>query len=251
MKKTIITLAIGSLLAGSAQATVMAEYDFSNITDDADESTVTFLAASVDSNIDTTASDITSPATHNGGAVHPEFGDAFNGGIGWSGRGINPAAGFGIISPIDTYFTFNVTIAAGYNLTSFDALTGVESTIGGTTAYDYTLSYSLDGSSFTGVGTVISGINAGEAATLSISGTDTGAISYDLSGVSALQGVSGQIYFRLDPAVSASGSSTNGVMSQRAGWVDDVVVNGTVVPEPSSAALLGLGGLALILRRRK
>ena len=28
-------------------------------------------------------------------------------------------------------------------------------------------------------------------------------------------------------------------------------VNGTAVPEPSSAALLGLGGLALILRRRK
>ena len=28
-------------------------------------------------------------------------------------------------------------------------------------------------------------------------------------------------------------------------------VAGTAVPEPSSAALLGLGGLALILRRRK
>ena len=33
--------------------------------------------------------------------------------------------------------------------------------------------------------------------------------------------------------------------------LDDVSLDYTVVPEPSSAALLGLGGLALILRRRK
>ena len=32
---------------------------------------------------------------------------------------------------------------------------------------------------------------------------------------------------------------------------DDVVISATAVPEPSSAALLGLGGLALIFRRRK
>jgi len=32
---------------------------------------------------------------------------------------------------------------------------------------------------------------------------------------------------------------------------DGVTLEGTVVPEPSSTALLGLGGLALILRRRK
>ncbi|MGJ8678111.1 MAG: PEP-CTERM sorting domain-containing protein [Akkermansiaceae bacterium] len=34
--------------------------------------------------------------------------------------------------------------------------------------------------------------------------------------------------------------------------LDDVILNGTVtVPEPSSAALLGLGGVALLLRRRR
>jgi len=33
--------------------------------------------------------------------------------------------------------------------------------------------------------------------------------------------------------------------------VDDVALNITAVPEPSTAVLLGLGGLALILRRRK
>lgn len=34
-------------------------------------------------------------------------------------------------------------------------------------------------------------------------------------------------------------------------YVDDVNLEVTAVPEPSSAALLGLGGLALVLRRRK
>ena len=33
--------------------------------------------------------------------------------------------------------------------------------------------------------------------------------------------------------------------------LDNLLVEGTAVPEPSSVALLGLGGLALILRRRK
>ena len=32
---------------------------------------------------------------------------------------------------------------------------------------------------------------------------------------------------------------------------DDITVNGVVVPEPSSAALLGLGGLALLARRKR
>ncbi|MGJ8657349.1 MAG: PEP-CTERM sorting domain-containing protein [Akkermansiaceae bacterium] len=32
---------------------------------------------------------------------------------------------------------------------------------------------------------------------------------------------------------------------------DDITLNGTVVPEPSSTALLGLGGLALMMRRKK
>ncbi|WP_235203453.1 PEP-CTERM sorting domain-containing protein [Sulfuriroseicoccus oceanibius] len=39
--------------------------------------------------------------------------------------------------------------------------------------------------------------------------------------------------------------------SQNWGETQDVTLDVTAVPEPSSAALLGLGGLALILRRRK
>ncbi len=43
-----------------------------------------------------------------------------------------------------------------------------------------------------------------------------------------------------------SGGSTN-----NSSIFDNIAFEGAVVPEPSSAALLGLGGLALILRRRK
>ena len=46
----------------------------------------------------------------------------------------------------------------------------------------------------------------------------------------------------LNLRISATGSGTA---------IDDVSLEVNAVPEPSSAALLGLGGLALILRRRK
>jgi hypothetical protein len=49
------------------------------------------------------------------------------------------------------------------------------------------------------------------------------------------------------------GSSVGGSEGalQLTGQVSDISFEPTAVPEPSSTALLGLGGLALILRRRK
>jgi hypothetical protein len=44
-------------------------------------------------------------------------------------------------------------------------------------------------------------------------------------------------------------NSTSG--GQGSGWIGGYVVETTAVPEPTTTALLGLGGLALILRRRK
>jgi len=52
---------------------------------------------------------------------------------------------------------------------------------------------------------------------------------------------------RVAPATLPTGDTATNHIT----FFDDVVVSGTVVPEPSSTALLGLGGLALLLRRRK
>ena len=59
-----------------------------------------------------------------------------------------------------------------------------------------------------------------------------------ISGTSLVADIGGKLTF----SVAASGSNTNALLNG---------VTITLVPEPSSTALLGLGGLALILRRRR
>lgn len=69
-----------------------------------------------------------------------------------------------------------------------------------------------------------------------------------LSGVTALQNVAGPIEFR----VVGYGASSTGGTGGFEGTGDDIVVNGTVqaIPEPATMSLLGLGALAMILRRK-
>ncbi len=69
--------------------------------------------------------------------------------------------------------------------------------------------------------------------------------SFALSGNAAAQGLTGVVTLVIDREDS---DTLNGNLR-----INDLVVNGTItaVPEPSTTALIGLGGLALILRRRK
>ncbi|MFK7912201.1 MAG: PEP-CTERM sorting domain-containing protein [Akkermansiaceae bacterium] len=63
-------------------------------------------------------------------------------------------------------------------------------------------------------------------------------------------GLTDDAYFRirkLRPSPSGTNGGANGTYHR----YDNILITAEVVPEPSSAALLGLGGLALILRRRK
>ena len=46
-------------------------------------------------------------------------------------------------------------------------------------------------------------------------------------------------------------SASNFNDTARTQYLDNIVLNGTVVPEPTSLALLGLGGLALVTRRKR
>ncbi|NWK57567.1 PEP-CTERM sorting domain-containing protein [Verrucomicrobiaceae bacterium N1E253] len=79
--------------------------------------------------------------------------------------------------------------------------------------------------------------------------------TYDLNGVTAwteqdgvsfITGASGaELGENIIVRIAAVGLGGNGI------WFDAVSLEATAVPEPSAAALLGLGGLALVLRRRK
>jgi len=66
---------------------------------------------------------------------------------------------------------------------------------------------------------------------------------YEVKGVIPTDATSALIEIKLAPGQNGSGAYDFGT--------DLVILDTVAVPEPSSAALLGLGGLALILRRRK
>ena len=74
--------------------------------------------------------------------------------------------------------------------------------------------------------------------------------SVTLSGLTGLTNTSVTFTWTVNYGVT-SDFSGGGNHSSRHAFLDDIVITGSVVPEPTTTALLGLGGLALILRRRK
>ncbi len=99
---------------------------------------------------------------------------------------------------------------------------------------------------FVNTSTATSSISLGSGSfTASTAGTvaDYDDFDIDVSSISLDDGEEGYFQITFDGA-TPSGSTVNSSSA-----IDNVEL--TVVPEPSSAALLGLGGLALILRRRK
>jgi hypothetical protein len=122
--------------------------------------------------------------------------------------------------------------------------------------------------------TPIAGTTALETLTLSGSFTANSTNTFTSTGLAlqadttywlVVRGSNNQTYEWLaDTAASNAptvGSNTNRVFggsgsspdswSSASGQLNAATINATAVPEPSSAALLGLGGLALMLRRRK
>lgn len=103
--------------------------------------------------------------------------------------------------------------------------------------------YSLDGFS-------TAGIDVGSEFTLPGATTVADYGPVDLSGVTALQGITTGVSFRLlgwnDTGNLGSGGT--GAVGTSSG--DNLVFTGTVVPEPTTALLGGLGMLVLLRRRR-
>ncbi len=144
------------------------------------------------------------------------------------------------------YYEFSTSSTGYENITiSFDSIGH-----GATTPRDFQLSYSTDGTNFSNFGTVYAIEYNSPTNVLWTVGTPVTETSYsfDLSGVSALDDAS-TIYFRVSQVgtTSVTGGTANTVGTVR---IDNVTINGTVVPEPA-AALLGAFGLAGLLRRRR
>lgn len=142
------------------------------------------------------------------------------------GGGVNSMVGWSSVGGGDTPATITVDLGGLFNVTDIDLTTYAFSPFNLGAPDDVTISYSADNVTY-GTGTLHILTDGGNGPVAHSTGS-TG---------------SGVRYIRL----AFDGDETAGDK-----WgLTELSIEGTAVPEPSSAALLGLGGLALILRRRK
>ncbi|MFO0690064.1 MAG: PEP-CTERM sorting domain-containing protein [Myxococcota bacterium] len=137
---------------------------------------------------------------------------------------------------VGDYYQFQVDLS-GYQ----DVLISWDQTSSGTGPRDFSLQYSFDGTNFVSFADYSVLANAAPNPVWSSGGSRSPlyTLSYDLSAISVLDGVS-TAYFRMTDrsTVSASGGV---VASGGTGRVDNVLIEATVVPEPGTALLLGIG----------
>jgi len=169
-------------------------------------------------------------------------------------QSISPGGGFAIVNGSPTYsnnnvayinhnlniadranargYSFTFTSTVDYNLTNLAIRAGhTNNSAASNQAFDSDLTITISGGVFTNTSTI----------DYDTPTADIRDLSYDLTGTSLSAGVTYTV-----TATSANMPGGGAYMVY-----DGITLEGTVVPEPSSTALLGLGGLALILRRRK
>ena len=223
---TAATLAIVAGATCSVDAAVVALYDFENNSsgnggNEFDDSDTALY--SVDTDTDSVATRLASDVIDGGGGnaiIGTQFGAT------GSASG-SPNSNFGNADEAGAYFSFTVTPNAGKQI-SYESLSfyyGTHSNGSG----EYGLRY-------------VDGANA--EVTVVSTGSDprfagVNLYTINLGGFTSSDTVEWRIYL----------SSSSDTVGQR---FDDITLNATVsdIPEPGSLALLGLGGLCLIRRRR-
>jgi hypothetical protein len=147
---------------------------------------------------------------------------------------------------VGDYYQFQVS-SLGFN----NIGVSYEQVSSGTGPASFNLQYSLDGSSFTTFSSYT--VTNSPSWSVSVAGSAAESFSYSLSPVTAVNNAA-SVYFRLvdaNNAVDAAGTAAVGTSGTSR--VDDFIVTGVPVPEPSALALAVMGSvvcLAVFRRRR-
>jgi len=223
------------MCCSAANADLVASYDMTTLNVSGQQSTSPNVATASNVTVGGFVENLT------GGTAQGEFGVRNTGLItltdvnGYSARSLNNL-------PSNPWWEFTVTPSSGFQMV-FDRIqldAGVTNNLGNAQDWDYDVRWSVDGFSSL-IGTI-------DGPALSGSGTATGTnLTLDLSSLSAQ---SSAFSIRILPNRI---TGTNGATSQRAGWVDNVQLHGTIsaVPEPSSVALVGMAMVGCACRRRR
>lgn len=228
MKKLIAAIIAAGLMGGTAMADVLADWTF------AGSAIVSQLGDNLDANLATGGS--YNDLTRGAGAATSSGGSSFRT-TGFRNDGISTAN--------TDYFQVILSAAAGYSL----SLSSIDAIFAGTSSYavspgvDMQWAYSLDGSTFSLIGSAVNKI-----------GTGTSPVSFDLSSAGISDVAAGtDVTLRF----YSTGQTTTGGwgFASPGGTTVGLTINGTtqVIPEPSVFALMAIGGLALTryARRRK
>ena len=161
------------------------------------------------------------------------------------GGSTHPGLWLDVGGALETTYTLDVsTNTLGFDIQDIRVFTGWDSN---RAQAGYVISYSTVGdASFTTLGTVASPADQGSANNandrmfLTRTYDDGGATIAGLTGVDAIR-------FNWDFSDNTNGGTRGPVVRE----IDIIGLATVAVPEPSSAALLGLGAFALVLRRKK
>ncbi len=230
MKRTLFVLGLMSVVAAS-QAVVIATWTFEGTT---------------------TPADLTDSVAYGGWL--PEVGTGIGSGLHASAlTDWSTPAGNGSANSISSnqwavgdFYQFQVSTISLNTIT-----VSWSQTSSGTGPRDFNLQYSTDGTSFTTFAGYTVLANGASPNAFWSSGTPVPAYNFNanLSSVTALNNQA-NIFIRM--TVSSTVSASGGTLALTGtGRVDDVSIGGTVVPEPATMAVVGLGAAALLRRRRK